>query len=345
MRDRWIDLGPVEKLKRHPLQHIIVEKTPLALVYTHGEFRAVSGTCNHAKGPLGKGRMDGDYVVCPWHGWHFHRITGHAPAPFEAARLPRYRVKEQGGHLFVNMRALNPRTNFPHPVHPLSRKVVRQEGPIRVAGISTTAMDTGVRPRYSTSEDLLETALRHAGKKFRVETRLIKLRDLHFQHCGGFYSVDEKACTWPCTYTQMDEKDQLSEVYEALVFWADVVLVATPIRWGSASSLYYKMVERLNCVENQLLVADTKLIRNKVAAFIITGGQDNVQAVAGQMMMFFGQLGFVFPQDPFVGHSRGWSAEDMENNTIRVRSDKELHKSTRGLVERSIDAARMLLKK
>ena len=79
----------------------------------------------------------------------------------------------------------------------------------------------------------------------------------------------------------MDPDDQLDRVYEALVHWADVYLVATPIRWGAASSLYFKMVERMNCIQNQITIANRVLLRNKVAAFIITGGQDNVQAVAG----------------------------------------------------------------
>ena len=93
-----------------------------------------------------------------------------------------------------------------------------------------------------------------------------------------------------------------------------MVLVATPIRWGAASSLYFKMVERMNCIQNQITIHDRVLIQNKVAAFIITGGQDNVQAVAGSMLTFWSELGFVFPPFPFIAHSRGWDAEDMERN-------------------------------
>jgi multimeric flavodoxin WrbA len=85
----------------------------------------------------------------------------------------------------------------------------------------------------------------------------------------------------------MDKTDQMEQVYDALVHWCDAVIIASPIRWGSASSLYFKMIERLNCVQNQITIANNLLIRNKVAAFIITGGQDNIQAVAGQMLMFF----------------------------------------------------------
>src|SRR5262249_9288146 len=59
------------------------------------------------------------------------------------------------------------------------------------------------------------------------------------------------------------------------------------VRWGTASSLYFKMVERMNCVQNQITIANRVLIRNKVAGFIIVGGQDNIQMVAGQMLGFF----------------------------------------------------------
>ena len=340
----WFDAGPVKKIKTKRLQQIDAGDIRIALVFKNGEFSAVSGECNHQGGPLGRGRMEGDYVVCPWHGWRFHRKTGHARPPFEIACLPRHEVKEKNGHLLINTNPSNKRVQFPHPAHPLSREIKRKKGPIRVAGISTTCMDKDL-PRYSTSEDLLNIALAHAHSNLHAETKLIKLRDLKFHHCGGFYSIDERACTWPCTFTQIDEKDQLAEVYEALVFWADVVLIATPIRWGNASSLYYKMAERLNCIQNQILLHDRALIKDKVAAFIITGGQDNVQAVAGNMMMFFGELGFSFPRYPFVGHSRGWAAEDMDNNIEYVMSNKELKREARDLIERAVNVSKGLLKK
>ena len=123
----------------------------------------------------------------------------------------------------------------------------------------------------------------------------------------------------------MHADDELDAVYEALVHWADVMMVSTPIRWGQASSLYFKMAERLNCIQNQVTTHNRVMIRNKVAAFIIVGGQDNVQGVAGQMLGFFAELGFHFPQFPFIAHSRGWSAEDMEQNVARCGRSVTLH--------------------
>ena len=141
----------------------------------------------------------------------------------------------------------------------------------------------------------------------------------------------------------MDSKDQLDQVYEAFVHWADVILVATPIRWGAPSSLYFKMVERMNCIQNQITLSNRILLKNKVAAFIVTGGQDNVQAVAGQMLGFFAEVGCVFPQYPYIAHSRGWDAEDMERNVASVRDSSALHEAARELTGRAVDMARVLI--
>jgi hypothetical protein len=78
------------------------------------------------------------------------------------------------------------------------------------------------------------------------------------------------------------------------------------------------------------------LISSKVAAFIITGGQDNVQGVAGSLLTFWAELGFVFPPFPFIAHSRGWDAEDMENNVRQVRTSTRLRDASRELVDRAL---------
>ena len=40
--------------------------------------------------------------------------------------------------------------------------------------------------------------------------------------------------------------------------WADAMVIASPIRWGSASSLYFKMVERLDCVRTRWTIRNEK---------------------------------------------------------------------------------------
>lgn len=341
-KEDWHELGDVETLKTTPLQAVAIGRTRLAVIAVGGELSVISGLCNHAGGPLGNGTLEGDYVVCPWHQWRFHRATGKGEPGSEQDCVPAYCTKIADGRLMVDLASATPRHKTKHELHPLARPIARAPGPVRVVGISTTVMNRGY-PRYSTSERLLEESLEGAKSELGCEVELLRLDELKFRHCEGFYSKSARACTWPCSITQMDPQDQMERVYEVLVHWADVVLVATPIRWGSASSLYYKMIERCNCIQNQETIANRVLLNNKVAGFIITGGQDNVQGVAGQMLTFFAELGCQFPQHPFIAHSRGWSAEDMENNVRFVEQSSELKAGARALGQRCVELARLLV--
>ncbi len=339
--ESWVDLGAAEELSQCSLRKVTANGAPLALSCKDGEFGAVHNACNHVGGPLGEGRLVGDYVSCPWHGWKFHRISGQGEPGHEQDMVPAYPVKVEGGRVLVNVAGPSRRSRLPHAPHPLARKPERAPGVLRLAGISTTAMDED-NPRFSGSDHLLSIAL-EAGKAAGAETRLIRLNALKFRACEGYYSKSARACTWPCSITLMDPTDEMDQVYEALVHWADAVIVASPIRWGTGSSLYFKMAERLNCVQNQTTTHNRVLIRNKVAGFIIVGGQDNVQGLAGQMLGFFSELGFTFPQFPYIAHSRGWSREDMERNVEIVRTSKELAQGAEELAKRCLDYAGRLI--
>jgi nitrite reductase/ring-hydroxylating ferredoxin subunit/multimeric flavodoxin WrbA len=343
MSTEWHDLGPVESLKDPPIREVTIGKTRIALSYKDGEFGAIGGVCMHAGGPLGEGKFKDDRIVCPWHSFQYDRKTGvcRLGEHFEIA-VPRYELKIEAGRLFVNLVPVTKGKPMPKYEDDLTRPIVRAPGPTRVAGISTTVMNAKY-PRYSTSEDILQVALDHARDEFKAETRLIRLNDLHVRHCEGYYSKSVEACLWPCTITRGDETDRMDQVYEAMVHWADVILIASPIRWGAASSLYYKMVERLNCVQNQITLHNNVLIRNKVASFIITGGQDNIQLVVGQMMGFFSELGFLFPPFPYIAHSLGWNAENMERNVRYVKRSALLRKGAKELVRRAIEMSRAVL--
>lgn len=338
---RWTDLGDAAELAKTPLQRIAAAGVQISLSCRDGVFGAIHNACNHVGGPLGEGRLDGEYVVCPWHYWKFHRAGGQGEPGFEADCVPAFPVKVEGGRVFADLGNPTRRTKAPHEPHPLTRDTARAPGPLRIAGISTTAMD-GEHPRFSGSDHLLGLALAQAANS-GTETRLIRLDDLKFRQCEGFYSKGARACTWPCSITLMDKADEMERVYEAMVHWADIILVATPIRWGAASALWFKMAERLNCIQNAITTHNKVLIRNKVAGLIIVGGQDNIQGVAGQMLGFLAELGYVFPQFPYIAHSRGWSREDMERNVEIVRSSRELAEGAQALANRCLDLAGRLI--
>ena len=332
----WHRVGTKDELLARAPVALQVERHRIAIFLHEGRLTAISDICNHKGGPLSEGRVRGEFVRCPWHGWEYSVVTGKGPAGYDEEQVPVYALEERADGVYVGLPPVAPRRLLKHkPSHLLEEHPKAPGAPCRVLGISTTAMDDA-NPRFSTSDALLEQAISRA-RELKADTQLIKLRSLAFQHCEGNYSKASHACTWPCAITERDPADQLTAVYEGLVHWADVVLIATPIRWGNASSLYYKMAERLNCVQNQITIHNRVLIRNKVAGFIITGGQDNIQGVAGSMFTFWSELGFLFPPFPFIAHSRGWDAEDMQNNVRQVQASDALREAARELAERSVD--------
>lgn len=350
----WIPLGQTDHLIRELSAHgflkeIALQDKRIVLSYNEGQFGALHARCNHMGGPLAKGRIKNGCIECPWHYWEFHPKTGeamnraHEPLASSGGAISSYPLKVEGETLFIDIKKETERIRPSYnPMMPVAREPKRNPGRIRVLGLSTTAMDRN-HPRYSTSEDLLKSSLKKAESDLDVETRFLALSDLNFRSCEGFYSKSEKACTWPCSITKMDPLDEMVQVYEALVHWSDVVIVSTPIRWGSASSLYYKMAERLNAIQNQITVRNRVLIKNKVAAFIITGGQDNIQSVAGQMLTFFGEMGYISPPFPFIAHSLGWSSEDMERNMEHVETSEYLHQLAFDLTARAVELSRKTL--
>jgi nitrite reductase/ring-hydroxylating ferredoxin subunit len=125
MAESWIDVGAVADLSKIPLQPITVGKSPVALSYKDGVFGAVSNVCNHVGGPLGEGRLDGDFIVCHWHGWEFDRKTGVGEPGYEEDRVPSFPVKVEGGRVLIDLAGATKRNLKPHPAHPLARPVER----------------------------------------------------------------------------------------------------------------------------------------------------------------------------------------------------------------------------
>jgi nitrite reductase/ring-hydroxylating ferredoxin subunit/multimeric flavodoxin WrbA len=316
----------------------------VALFHFENEISAIANACLHKAGPLGLGlvekKYEGNYVTCPWHGWEYNIKTGSAPPGYKDQQAV-YEVKVEGDDILISTQPVKKAHRELHDLKIIEDLVKLQyqttPGSKNILGISTTNMNESL-PRYSTSEAALEIALNYAKETHGAETKLLKLRELGFRACEGYYSQHMNACTWPCSITEMQPKDGMTQVYRDMILWADIVLVATPIRWGNASSLYFKMAERLNCVQNQITLKDKVLVKNKVASFIITGGQDNIQQVAGQMMVFFTDLGFTFPPFSFLGWSRGWTAEDMDKNVLQFKKSEYIQRTAKEMVDNCIES-------
>jgi hypothetical protein len=88
-------------------------------------------------------------------GYEFDWATSCESVVVGACRVPAYPVKAENGRVFVNLDAGSKRQKAPHEPHPLARRVERAEEPLRLAGISTSAMDAA-NPRFTGSDHLFD---------------------------------------------------------------------------------------------------------------------------------------------------------------------------------------------
>jgi len=72
----------------------------VAVFNVNGRFFASSSVCPHEDGPLGDGTIEGDAVVCPWHGFDFDLKTGACLVDPEL-KVPIYPTKVDGKDILV----------------------------------------------------------------------------------------------------------------------------------------------------------------------------------------------------------------------------------------------------
>ena len=74
----------------------------VALFNVDGTIHALDGICPHQGGPLGKGKLQGCIVTCPWHGWQFDVRSGQHQLN-RNFQQPRFDVKTEDGQIWVNL--------------------------------------------------------------------------------------------------------------------------------------------------------------------------------------------------------------------------------------------------
>jgi nitrite reductase (NADH) small subunit len=78
-----------------------LDGTTIALANVDGKFHAINNVCLHRGGPLGEGELEGNAVVCPWHGWKYDMTTGKLLTN-AAVAVACYPVEVRGEDVFVD---------------------------------------------------------------------------------------------------------------------------------------------------------------------------------------------------------------------------------------------------
>lgn len=99
---QWIQAIAVEDCPAGEGREILVGDRIVAIYNVQGEFHALDGLCAHQGGPLGKGKLCGAIVTCPWHGWQYDVRSGQHQTS-QSVRQPALPVRIEGGWVWVDV--------------------------------------------------------------------------------------------------------------------------------------------------------------------------------------------------------------------------------------------------
>ena len=99
--EEFVDVLAIDDLPMDKPVVVEAGDVPVLLLRQGEKIYAVENWCTHAGGPLSEGKIEGNEVVCPWHGSRFCLADG---APLEgpaSAPLRTFEVREQNGRIAV----------------------------------------------------------------------------------------------------------------------------------------------------------------------------------------------------------------------------------------------------
>lgn len=99
----FVPVLPAAELPENELRRAEVNGTPILLARRQGQIYAMAETCSHLSGPLAEGRLEGESVVCPWHGSRFALSDGrvlNGPATHPA---PCFKTRIHNGSIEVQL--------------------------------------------------------------------------------------------------------------------------------------------------------------------------------------------------------------------------------------------------
>src|SRR5689334_4071771 len=97
-----VKVAAVDELSPGRVMEVQSGDRTFAVCNVGGSFHCLDGTCPHAGGPLGQGEIQGQMLVCPWHGWEFNCATGANDAD-EDLMVEKFNVVVQNGSVFADV--------------------------------------------------------------------------------------------------------------------------------------------------------------------------------------------------------------------------------------------------
>jgi multimeric flavodoxin WrbA len=98
----------------------------------------------------------------------------------------------------------------------------------------------------------------------------------------------------PGVETHEGEGDEWPEILNK-VLEANIIIFATPIWWGTHSSITQRIIERMDALNDELLETGKSELANKVGGIVISGAEDGAENIIGQICNFLVWNGVTIP--------------------------------------------------
>ena len=100
---KWVDVAKVEDFPAGGCKVVPTDDMPVAVINLGGAFYAIDNICTHEYAELSDGHVEGEEIVCPWHGARFSVRTGLVTSPPAYENLNTYPVQVIGGMVQVDI--------------------------------------------------------------------------------------------------------------------------------------------------------------------------------------------------------------------------------------------------
>jgi nitrite reductase (NADH) small subunit len=98
----WVQIAKASDCPPGSAGEFVAGERIVALFNVDGAYYALDGICPHQGGPLGKGKLTGCIVTCPWHGFQFDVTTGQHQTSRSLVH-PRLAVRVEGDEVLVDV--------------------------------------------------------------------------------------------------------------------------------------------------------------------------------------------------------------------------------------------------
>lgn len=148
--------------------------------------------------------------------------------------------------------------------------------PLRVL-VLNASLKHGSTP--SNTEEVTDMVLTHMREHGPIDSKTIRLADKNIPVGLGFKESDDDE--WPSIVEDITN--------------ADILIFATPIWWGTRSSLMQRAIERMDAFDEEVIHGGRNVLLNKVAGIVVTGSEDGAQAVVAGLMEVLTFMNFTLP--------------------------------------------------